>query len=422
MIEMRHAMVFSWWVILSAMPAAGADWPCFRGPRHNGVAAESAPSAKAVSQNSGPLWKANVGKGYSGVSVADERVYTLGNSSSDETDGIDTIFCLDVLSGQEYWRLSYSCRPGNVHYPGPKSTPAIDDSRLYSVSDAGVVFCLDRETGAILWTVDVPKAYGAVPSHFGVSTSPLIHKDWLILNFGRSGLVLDKRNGETIWANAKGACSFSSPVVFSCRGRDLIAMFAAKTFYLLDLDRGQELASVPWLTTADENSADPIVVKDAVFISSAYGLGSAVFQVTDEQLSLVWKNKHLNNVFSSSVVLNGFIFGFDGGVNKRAKLKCIDFKTGTVQWQEMLGFGSLIAADDQLIVLLADGTLVLVRAQSSGYECLARTRVSKRSPSQRSDRQVHWWTAPTLSNGRLFLRNNQGDLICLDLRSSRGEP
>jgi outer membrane protein assembly factor BamB len=116
----------------------------------------------------------------------------------------------------------------------------------------------------------------------------------------------------------------------------------------------------------------------------------------------VWLSKGMKNHFNSSVLHNDHLYGFDNNI-----LKCIDTSTGETKWQKGgLGKGSLIFADGNLIVLGERGQLLLVEATPDQYKEKASFQIL----------QGKCWTEPTLSDGKLYLRN-QKEMLCLDVKA-----
>jgi outer membrane protein assembly factor BamB len=129
-----------------------------------------------------------------------------------------------------------------------------------------------------------------------------------------------------------------------------------------------------------------------------------MLDVSGRRPKALWKNDLLGNHFSSSIHLDGFLYGIDAQAGKKGSLRCLSVKDGSEQWSSPLGHGSLIAADGQLIVLTDDGTLRFVKASPKAYEELAAfdTGIGKRC-----------WTAPVLANGVLYCRNDKGRLVAI---------
>jgi outer membrane protein assembly factor BamB len=316
----------------------------------------------------------------------------------------DIVYCLNIGDGKEVWRYEYDCRLGS--YPGPRATPAIEEGVLYAHSREGHVLCLDAETGAAKWQKNVVGEYGAGILRWGLASSPVIEGDMLLLNAGKHCTALAKATGEKIWSGGPGKGNYSSVVVYEREAGKGIAVFGEAHIYGLDFASGKELWSHPWQTAYNINAADPIVHGNRVFISSGYDRGCALLEIEDGRPSVAWENKSMRNHFSSSVLLDGHLYGIDGNTGS-GSLRCLEFETGKVVWSQELGFGSLMIADGKIIVLNERGKLFIAEAAPEGYKEIssADTGLSPRC-----------WTSPVLCRGRIFCRNSEGALIAVDVR------
>ena len=86
--------VFSTLVSLADTLATAADWPNWRGANYDGISEETIPAQ--LPETLPVKWRAQVGIGFSTVSVAGERVLTMGNRKIGEVE-TDTVWCLDAL-------------------------------------------------------------------------------------------------------------------------------------------------------------------------------------------------------------------------------------------------------------------------------------------------------------------------------------
>jgi outer membrane protein assembly factor BamB len=144
-----------------------------------------------------------------------------------------------------------------------------------------------------------------------------------------------------------------------------------------------------------------------VFLSSGYNKGCGLFKTSDGQPTAVWQNKNLRNQINSSVLVDGFLYGIDGDTASRTRLRCVDLKTGATRWEEeSVGCGSLTAAAGRLIILSDRGELVIAKASPERFQAIARAKVL----------EGKCWTVPVLANGRIYCRNADGELVCLDVR------
>jgi outer membrane protein assembly factor BamB len=173
----------------SAGGAKDGDWPQFLGAHRDGSSNEAGWSTTWEASGPKKLWEAQVGAGYSCVSVAGGKAYTLGNDK-----GADTLFCFDAVSGKEIWKKSYPCKGGD--FPGPRCSPAIDDGRVYTVSIEGEIKCWSAADGKELWSHKASEL-GGKAGGWGFACSPLILGDRVIVDVGLT-MAMEKKTGEVI--------------------------------------------------------------------------------------------------------------------------------------------------------------------------------------------------------------------------------
>jgi outer membrane protein assembly factor BamB len=388
---------------LLCAPARASDWPNWRGPLHNGVSLETNWNSQWPAGGPKVLWRASVGIGFSSIAVANGRAYTAGNRQD-----ADTLWCFDAATGSNLWKYSYACPvDANLYEGGPSATPTLDEGRAYMLSKKGGLYCLDAESGRIIWYSNVPIAISATPPIWGYSGSVLVQGDLLILNVGSHGAAVNKTNGALVWSTGTEMCGYSSPVPFDFTGIPAVAIMSAQTLYGVDVKSGRALWSRPWKTQYGLNISDPIVSGGQVFVSAGYDHGACVFQPGAVGRT-IWENTSLRNHLNTSVLLDGFLYGVDGNVNSLGdgNLKCLDFATGAEKWSyNGLGGGALMVAGGNLIMLSDKGELVVAPASPQGFHPISRAQVL----------DAKCWTVPTLANGRIYCRNAKGDLVCLDV-------
>ena len=390
------------------LKAAGTDWYRWRGPELNGISKETAWSAAWPDAGPKKMWKASVGIGFSSISIANGRAYTMGNTKDKET-----VFCFDAVTGAEIWKHTYDCELDPRYYDGgPSTTPTVDGTRVYTLSRKGHLFCFDAANGKIAWQQNVNDELDLKVSkkntpEWGYSGSPLILGEKLIVNVGRAGAAFEKASGKLIWSTGKDVPGYSTHVPFAVGDEQYLAVFGSKAAYAIALKDGKQLWEYAFETSYDVNAADPIFSGDKVFISSGYNRGSALFQFEGKKTTKVWENKNMRNHFNSCVLIDGHLYGMDGDHGQKdSMLTCIEFATGELKWKEKsVRPGGLMAANGRLIVLGEAGELVVAEASSAAFKPLARAQVLGGK----------CWTMPALSHGRIYCRNSRGDVVCLDV-------
>ncbi len=380
-----------WFGAFSAL--AAADWPNWRGPDSNGISKETGWDPAAVVAHK-VLWEANVGAGYSTVAVANEKVYTTGNFNKDT----DAVTCLDASSGKTLWKHEYPEQLAPKYYSGGCSaTPTVHDGKVFTVSKSGKVFCLNADTGKVIWQKDL----GLKAPMWGFASSALVHGKAVIFNAGHAGVAYDMSNGEVLWSSADDECGYATPVPFEQDGKPCIALFAKDNIISVNPDDGKVLWTYPWKTEHDVNAADPVVSGKQVFVTSGYGRGASLVDFSGTEPQKVWENKNMRSHMSGPVLIGDFLYGFDDN-----RLTCLDWKTGEKKWEEKSPQkGALMAAGDKLIVIGETGRLVIVEATPSAYKEIAAAKVL----------DGRCWTMPVLSNGRIYVRNSDGHLVSLNV-------
>ena len=382
--------------------AAGADWPCYRGPEYDGISKETGWSSSWAGAGPEVLWKKSVGIGFSTTAVAEGRVYTMGNSG--KKTNVDTVYCFDARTGKELWKHSYSCPLEPKYYEGGTlSTPTVDGDKVYTLSKMGDLFCLDAGTGKVLWQKQLNKDMGFELPTWHLSSSGLIVGDMVIFNVGTAGLALNKNTGEPIWQNGKGKCGYATPVPFEMDGQPCLLLFGEVTLFAVRQADGKKVWEFPWKTKCEVNAPDPIPFGNQIFISTGYNRGCALLEVAYGQPRKLWENREMAMQINCPILREGYAYGFDEKV-----FKCLRLQDGTEQWRDKsLGKGSLMmSADGRLIIMSEKGELVIARADPQKFDVVARAQILPKT---------RCWTTPVLANGRIYARNAAGDFVCVDV-------
>lgn len=402
---LRKSIVIGATILAFSARLGASDWPCWRGQQHNGISMETTWLTQWPASGPRRVWTAQVGEGYSSVAVVGGRVFTMGSSGNH-----DTIYCLNAQSGQVIWRHTYA-HPERQNYggdPGPNATsttPTVDSGSVFALSREGLVLCLNAATGKRLWQNDLQRSTGAQLPPWGFSSSPLVAGNLVILNVCASGVALDRASGRVVWKSGTRPSGYASPVPYTTGQQRGVALFTASALAGVNPANGRVLWQHPWPTSHEVNAADPIFAGDSVFISSGYEHGCALIRVGGVRPVVVWQNRNMRNHFNSCVQVGNCLFGNDANT-----LKCLDMKTGQERWSMRgMGQGGLIAANGHLIVMTERGELKIVKAIPNRLTQVASSRVMSGT----------CWTSPVLANGFIFVRNREGELACLDVRSKK---
>lgn len=381
----------------------GTDWPQWRGPNRDGVSLETGLLKSWPEEGPEVIWEAPAGDGFSGISISDGRLYTMYGKNA-----FEYLVCLNAEKGEELWRLKVDGKFTNQFGHGTRSTPTVDGNSVYGLSAQGKLVAVKTKNGELIWKHDLQKEYGAQIPQWGISTSPLVYNELLIVDVGGRdyGLVaFNKKNGKVVWKTKTDKPGYSAPIAVNVNGKKQILNFSGSALISVSPKDGSRYWRYPWVTDYDINAATPIFVgPDKVFISSGYNRGGALLKMTPESgsvnVSEVWKSRAMRNHFSTSLLVDNHLYGFD-----EKTLKCINVNTQEEKWaQRGFGKGSLITADGHLIVLSDKGILALIEANPSAYVEKATAQVLKGK----------CWTVPTLSDAKLYVRNEK-QILCLDI-------
>jgi outer membrane protein assembly factor BamB len=408
-------------LMLTVMAGVGAtfadDWPQWLGPNRDGISTET--SRDPLAQVPQPLWKTPAGVGVSSVVVSRGQAYVMGHKRGPQNRGTDTVYCLDAAAGSIIWTHTYdclSCKSQDVRFYGPRSTPTVDGERVYTLSLEGHLFCFETRTGKVLWARNLPRDLNGRIPLYGYCCSPLVYGDKLILELNAqeaSYAALDKSSGDCVWRLVGGDITGGSPVLTQIDGKDQVVFMGGGSVIGADPQTGTQL----WRhSTWGHAWMAPAVCGNRIFVANAsMPRGCGLIRIDAGKPTVVWEDraKKFQTLHCNSVIWHDHIYGFDntgtdyqGKDSKKSALKCIELDTGRVKWVKPdIGWGNLIVYGGKLIILREAGELVVAKAAPEAYEELLRTTVFGGQS----------WTVPAIANGRLYCRNNAGDVVCLQL-------
>ena len=392
----------SW--LTAADPAPSKSWPNWMGPVRDGISRETGWQSSWPDDGLSVAWSRHIGIGFSSISISDGRLFTMGH-----IDGEEIVWCLDASTGDEIWTHRYPCELiNNLHEGGPGATPTIEGDRVYTLGKEGQLYALDVKTGKVLWQVMLKKDLNVGTPEWGFSSSPVISNNHLILEAGRV-VSYDKFTGKKNWQTEKHEAGYGSAAIFGpFKDATFIATLDCEGLRITKRETGDEAAFHSWPSPFRTNATTPIVTGNRIWISSAYNVGCGLFEFDGHRLKEIYSNREMRNHFNNSILLDGYLYGFDGNSNlgRVVQLTCMKLETGEVAWKQRgMGCGSLMIADQKLLVLSENGVLVLAKASPEGFEELAS------SPFLTG----RCWTVPILLDKRVYGRNATGKLVCVDL-------
>ncbi|MGH9329093.1 MAG: PQQ-binding-like beta-propeller repeat protein, partial [Vicinamibacterales bacterium] len=212
--------------VLAGMALSAAEWPQWRGPRRDGVAAETGLLKTWPSEGPPLAWRASgAGNGYSSFAVAGGRLYTLGAKGPQEF-----VIAYEVASGKSLWEAPIGPRLAQDRGDGPRGTPTIDGNRVYAIGGRGDLACVDLTTGKKIWGVSFPGTFSATIPNWGYAESPLVAGDRVIVNAGgddASIVAFEKVTGKVLWKSGNDRAAYSSAMLHEAGGVRQAIFFTA---------------------------------------------------------------------------------------------------------------------------------------------------------------------------------------------------
>ncbi len=413
------------WLLFAAplTPLGAADWPTFRGPDRLAVAPEQG-LLKSWPEAGPPLvWKsAGAGRGYASISIADGKLYTLGDDSSTAADADEYLSCYDQKSGKPLW----ATKTGEAWTEGPDSwqssrgTPTIDAGLVYVLTPRGNLICCDAKNGSVVWSRHLVNQLGGKKGDaWGYSESVLVDGDRVICTPGGESatmVALDKKSGETIWQTAREGdrgAGHSSIVISQVGGQKVYVQVTASGPLGVSASNGKLL----WTYDIDKTTAvipTPIIRDDLVFFAVGYKRGAALLRQVpspnqsvsvDEIYGLTTK---LANKHGGVVLVGDHVYGDS---DDQGAPFCAELMTGEQLWKSRgagKGSAAFTAAEGMLYIQYSNGVMVLAKASPEAYEEVGQFQIP-----QADGRPT--WAHPVILDGLLYIRSDD-QLFCYDIR------
>ena len=380
-----------------------SDFPQFLGPNRNAVITDITLNTNWEENPPELLWRIPVGAAWSGFAVVGTSAIT-----QEQQDEWEKVVCYDLYTGKEKWthrdKARYYTSLGGL---GPRATPAIDGNQVFTVGSTGILNCLDFESGRQIWSTNIFEENNAKAPPWGVSCSPLIVEDLVIVSAG-GAVAYQKNSGNIAWTGHRIKSAYSSPVLLTLADTEQVVLFDHGLITSHEPTTGQLLWKQTWSSQV-ECAAQPTSLPDnKLLVSTAYGIGAKLFQISKGNQSekfivdLLWETIRFKAKFTTIIHYKDYIYGLDDGI-----FTCIDPSDGSRQWKKgRYGHGQTLLIGDVLLVLTESGEIVLLKPDPEKHTELARI--------QGINGQT--WNNPAITGNLLLVRNSQ-EAACYRLQT-----
>lgn len=382
----------------------------WRGPGRTGIYNET--GLLKVWPASGPtlIWEAQgIGLGYSSATVTGDAIYITGIRGDKD---VLTAFTQD---GKKKWDVEYGIMSKVQSSPESRCTPTFYNGKIYVVSGSGDLACVSAD-GKILWSVDYYTKYKSVVPRFGISESPLVVDNKVIVTPGgdiAAMAAFNVDNGSVVWetASLKEGGQYVNPLLVETKGLKIIVTHTPTYLIGVNANDGKLLWKFNMLSVnADQGRGrnfihTPIYKDGFIFAANGYGQTGAKVKIDfdGKDPELVWKNPDINPHVGGMVLIGNYIYSSTHDNNSMGRWICVDWTTGKTMWiTEWFNKGSIIS-DEGLIYIYEEknGNVALVRPNSEKLDIISTFRVAKGTGP--------YWAHPVIDKGRLFLRH--GDYL-----------
>jgi outer membrane protein assembly factor BamB len=415
------------------------DWPQWLGPNRDSVWREEGIVQRFPEEGLKVIWRAPVALGYAGPAVADGKVFVMdyvrrsgeienNPGGRDRLQGTERLLCLAEDTGKPVWKHAYD-RPYNLSFAGgPRCTPTVDEGKVYALGAEGNLWCLDAESGQVVWSKDFAKEYGAQTPIWGVAAHPLVDGDLLYCVVGGDGSVavaFDKNTGRELWralsASDQGYCP---PTMIVHGGKKQLLIWHSESINSLDPLTGKVYWSVPLEPSFGMSIAAPRKLGPYLF-ASAYRDAAVLLKLseTTPAAEIVWRGTPKTALYCANVtpfLEEGVIYGCD---ISNSALMGVRMDDAERLWQTLeptlgaegrgrYGTAFLVKHQDRFLLFTEKGDLILANLSPKGYEEIGRFHVLE--PTNQAFGRPVVWSHPAFANRRVFARNDK-ELVCVSL-------
>ncbi len=411
------------------------DWPQWRGTDRDGRWLEEGIVDQLTTENLKLKWRQPLGTGYSGPTVANGRVFVMDRDI--EPEQVESIRCFDADTGKPLWRYEYPAVYRISYTAGPRTSVTIDGQFAYALGAMGHLHCLQVDSGAVTWTVDLNERYQISANRrmpiWGIAASPLVYQHVLVLMIsgadGAAVVGLDKDSGQELWRALDDVGQYSSPILTEHNGQTLAVCWTGESVAGIDPATGKVHWRHPFpVVNMPIGVATPIVKDGHIFLTSFYD-GAMMLKMVDGEMAVeeVWRargvnersTKALHSIISTPIWIEDHLYGVDS----YGELRCLRTSDGERVWEDQVAvkrnrWGTIhfVPNGENIWMFNEQGEMIIGRLSPQGFDERSRVQLIKPTLLQLPDQRRGGvcWSHPAFANRHVFVRNDE-EIICYDV-------
>ena len=427
------------------------DWSQWLGNQRDGIWRETNIIQSFPADGLTPVWRTGIGGGYTSPAVANGRVFVMDRIKHDPElkkgkflhpaqppqnanfvrrllPGAERVLCLAEDTGRILWSQEYACpyRSVAIYAIGPRTTPTVDGNRVYTLGAEGDLFCLETETGQVVWHRNVRDAYQVETPEWGFAAHPLIDGDRIICMVGGKGatvVAFNKLTGKEIWRNGDAPQpGYCAPMIYQLGGKRQLVVWDSDQLRGLNPETGVAYWQVGIKPAFSMSIGAPQQEGNRLFVMG-YSRVSAMVQVAADgnSATVIWRGdtkRGVGGVFNTAVIRDGHIYaGGQGG-----RYMCVRLEDGEQQWStfEPSTGGRPASWANVFTVPNGDrywlfndlGEVTIAEMSPKGFHSISKTQLIE--PTHRIGRRTVVWSHPALANRHIFIRNDK-EILCYNV-------
>ena len=416
-----------------AFDATADEWPQWRGPGRDGRWHETGIVERFDSDRLTLEWKVPVSGGYTGPTVAVDRVFLTDRV--DEPESIERILCFDWKTGKRLWTHTYGCKYDIGYRDGPRASVTIDRGRAFALGAVGHLHCLDARSGRLLWRRDMRNDYNVKMPTWGIAAAPLVFEKLLIVQIGGADgacvVALEAATGREVWRAVKDRASYSAPVVVEQAGRPVLIVWTGDNVVGLAPESGEVFWKYPfppakWVLGIHA----PVVDGDRLFVSTMVD-GALMLRLHQDRpaVSKTWRRKGrtdrdtdaLHVMIGSPHVEGDYLYGVDS----YGQLRCLDAATGDRVWEDLTvapatRWSTVHTVRNGRRVWMFNelGELIIGELSPTGFDEISRAKLIEPTRGQLPRGKGVCWSHPAYAYKHIFARNDD-HLVCASLAAEQ---